>query len=83
MVLELVGAVKVRDGRGALLQPRLGDVDVLAGLLTQRPDDVHVGVHDGVVGGPAGRQLLPEEDRRLAVPLPANGGRQVVLWSVN
>ena len=59
VVLELVGPVKVGDGGRALLEPRLGDVDVVAGLLPQRPDDVHVGVDDGVVRGPVGGQLLP------------------------
>ncbi len=50
-------------------------------LLAYRPDQVHLRIGDGVIGGAVSRQLLAEEDDRLAVLLPGQGRSKVVLTS--
>ena len=66
----------VGKGRGHTDLP--GRVEVVLRLLTDGPDDVELVVGDGGVGEGVGAELLPEEDRRLAVALEAHGRREVV-----
>ena len=79
MVLELVRLVEVGDGGLLRLQARGRAVRVHPLLLAHRPDQVHVRVRDGVVCGPIGGQLLPEENGGDAVLFPGQGRSQVIL----
>ena len=62
VVLQLVRTIEVGNGGRLRLKAGGGGVVVHALLLPQRPDHVHVVVHDGVVAGTVSGQLLPVQE---------------------
>ena len=80
MVFQLVRFVEIRNGRRGSFsfKSRFRNVAVFSGLLSDGPDDVHLLVEDLVVRELVGLQLLAEDDRRLAVTLKTQGGRDVI-----
>lgn len=78
VIFELVDLVEVFDADLGLFDTAGWLVHVLAGLLTFRPNHLHIAVADLVISRLAGGQFPAEEHRRDAVAFVTKRGRQAV-----